>query len=169
MPQLALAFTMQTQQQTEWCWAAVSASISSYFANPPGPSGGPWQQCEVASCALSMPNCCPPGSNPASNQDWYLEKGLTCVNHLSGPPVPGPSPYAYVQQEINSNHPVAVRIGWYNDGGHFVCLSGYDDSSGTQYVDVEDPYYGHSTYDYNAFSTAYQNGAGGWTDTYPVA
>jgi hypothetical protein len=164
-----LAFNMQTQQQTNWCWAAVSASISSYFGNPAGPSGGPWQQCEVANCALNQVSCCANGNTPLCNVDWYLDQGLTCVKHLAGPVVPGPSPYSYVQQEINSNHPVGVRIGWYGDGGHFVALSGWDDSSGTQFVNVEDPWYGPSTYDYNTFSTAYQSGAGGWTHTYPVA
>jgi hypothetical protein len=164
-----LAFTMQTQQETNWCWAAVSASISAYFGVPAGPSGGTWLQCEVANCALKQSSCCQDGSTALCNQDWYLEQGLTCVNHLAGPPVAGPSLYSYIQQEIDADRPVALRIGWYGDGGHFVALSGYDNSSGTQFVDVEDPWYGPSTYDYTAFSTAYQSGAGGWTDTYPVA
>jgi hypothetical protein len=164
-----LPFTMQQQMQTNWCWAAVSASTSSYFGTPPGPSGGPWQQCDVANCALSQTTCCQNGSSAACNQDWYLDQGLTCINHLAGPAVAGPSPYSYVQQEIDSDHPVGVRIGWSSDGGHFVCLTGYDDSSGTQFVDVDDPWYGPSTYEYNAFSTAYQSGASSWTHTYPIA
>jgi hypothetical protein len=164
-----LAFTMQAQAQTYWCWAAVSASTSAYFGGPVGPSGGPWQQCEVANCVLKQTTCCQDGSTSSCNLDAVLEDGLTCVTHLAGAPFSGPSPYSYVKQEIAAGHPVGVRIGWYNDDGHFVCLTGYDDSTGTQFVEVDDPWYGHSTYEYGAFSTAYQNGAGGWTDTYPIA
>src|SRR5450755_5091717 len=118
-----LDFSMQYREQSEWCWAAVSASISSYFGGPAGPAGGPWLQCQVASSVLGQPDCCADGSTASCNQDWYLQDGLTCVNHLGGPPVVGPSPFAYVQQEIDANRPVAVRIGWYpnQDDGHFVC------------------------------------------------
>ena len=164
-----LPFIMQTQLQTNWCWAAVSASTSSFFGGPAGASGGPWQQCEVANCALNQTTCCANGGSSACNQDWYLDKGLTCVNHLAGPVATGPSPYASIKNEINNNRPVGVRIGWYGDGGHFVCVTGYDDSTGTQFVNVDDPWYGPSTYDYTAFCTAYQSGAGGWTHTYPIA
>jgi hypothetical protein len=103
------------------------------------------------------------------NQDWYLEQGLTCVSHLAGAVTAGPLQYPNIKNEIDNNHPVGVRIGWYGDDGHFVCLTGYDDSSGTQFVNVDDPYYGPSTYEYNAFCTAYQSGSGGWTHTYPIA
>lgn len=164
-----LNFTMLQQQQTSWCWAAVSASVSMFFGAPAGPAGGPWQQCDVANCALIQTTCCQNGSTSQCNQDWYLEQGLTCVQHLASPPVTGPSTFAYIQQEIDADRPVGVRIGWYNDGGHFVVLSGYDDSNGLQNVFVEDPWYGPSTYDYNAFSTAYQSGAGSWTHTYPIS
>ena len=37
-----LPFIMQTQLQTNWCWAAVSASTSSFFGGPAGASGGPY-------------------------------------------------------------------------------------------------------------------------------
>jgi hypothetical protein len=50
-----------------------------------------------------------------------------------------------------------------------VCVTGYDDSTGTQFVNVDDPWYGPSTYEHTAFCTAYQSGAGGWTHTYPIA
>ena len=164
-----LAFVMQTQLQTDWCWAAVSASTSSFFAGPPGPSGGPWKQCEVAQCALpGNPACCDQPMPASCNQDYYLENGLTCVNHLAGSPTAGTSPYLDVKNEIDNGHPVGVRIEWYGDGGHFVCLTGYDDSTGTQFVEVDDPYYGHSTYEYSAFCSAYQGG-GSWTHTYPIA
>lgn len=163
-----LTFTMQTQQQTNWCWAAVSTSVANYF-NSPGPSGGPWQQCEVVNAEVAQNTCCSDGATPSCNTDGYLDLALTRVGHLAAPPTAGASPFAYVQQEIGHLRPVGVRIGWIGRGGHFVALSGFDDSNGTQFLDVEDPWYGPSTYVYNAFATAYQNGAGTWTHTYPIA
>lgn len=163
-----LIFAMQSQQQTNWCWAAVSVSVANYF-NTPGPQGGSWQQCDVANAEFGQTTCCQDGSTSLCNRDWYLDRALTRVNHLAGPPQTGPGLYSYIQQEIDANRPVPVRIGWYGDGGHFLALSGYDDTNGNQIVDVEDPWYGPSTYDYNAFCTAYQSGAGAWTHTYPVA
>jgi hypothetical protein len=162
-----LAFGMQSQQQTNWCWAAVSVSIAGYYGTV-GPSGGPWQQCEVANSQLGQTACCANGATPQCNMPWYLDQALTAVGHLAGPPTAGSSPYSDVQQEINANRPVAVRIGWAGGGGHFVVLSGYDDNAGNQFLDVEDPWYGPSLVDYSAFATAYQ-GSGTWTHTYPVS
>ena len=163
-----LGFSMQLQQQTEWCWAAVAASIAAYF-NSSGPSGGPWRQCEVANTVRKQTTCCQNGSSANCNHDDYLDSALTAVKHLAGPVNPSTISYADISQEVDNNRPVAVRIGWYGDGGHFVVLGGYDDSGGAQIVDVEDPRYGPSTYDYTQFCTAYQSGTGKWTDTYPIA
>src|SRR5580704_15794914 len=135
-----LSFTMQSQQQTEWCWAAVAASIAAYF-NSAGPSGGPWKQCEVVKIVRSDATCCQNGTTPNCNHDDLLDSALTVVKHLAGPATPNAISYADIMQELNNNRPVAVRIRWYGDGGHFVVLGGYDDSGGAQNVDVEDPWY----------------------------
>jgi hypothetical protein len=160
-----LPFSMQSQLQSNWCWAAVSASVAGFFGTV-GPSGGPWQQCEIANAEFAQTTCCQDGSTPTCNCDWYLDRALTRVGHLAAPPTPGAILYPDVQQQIAANRPVGVRIGWLGDGGHFVAISGCDDSSGSQMLDIEDPYYGASTYDYTAFATGYQSGAGQWTDTY---
>jgi len=163
-----LPFFMQHQEQTNWCWAAVSVSIANYFSTP-GPSGGPWRQCDVANAELGQSTCCSNGSTSDCNQDWYLDRALTRVSHLAGPVTPAPESFTYVQLEITAQRPVGVRIGWYGGGGHFVAVTGYDDTNGAQQVDIEDPWYGPSTYDYGSFVSAYQSGAGQWTHTYPVA
>jgi hypothetical protein len=162
-----IGFTMQSQQQTEWCWAAVAASVASYF-NSAGPSGGPWRQCEIVSNVRKDATCCKDGTTSNCNHDDYLESALTVVNHLAGPVNSGAMPYGDILHAIDGNKPVALRMGWYGDGGHFIVLDGYDDSGGSQIVDVEDPWYGPSTYDYTQFCTGYQSGTGKWTHTYPV-
>jgi len=163
-----LALSMQTQQQDRWCWAAVSVSVAGYF-NTPGPTGGSWQQCEIVNAELGQTTCCQNGSTSSCNQDWYLDRALQRVGHLASGPNSGAMPFASVQAEINANRPVGVRIGWFQGGGHFVVLRGYDDTGAFQSLDVEDPWYGPSTYDYQQFAAGYQSGAGAWTHTYPLA
>jgi Papain-like cysteine protease AvrRpt2 len=167
MPQ-KLSFIMQSQQQTEWCWAAVSASVAGFF-NSLGPAGTPWKQCEVANKVRNDTTCCQNGASSNCNHDDLLDSALTVVGHLVGPVAANPLLFPGVENEINLNRPVALRIGWYSGGGHFVAIDGYDDTGGVQIVDVEDPWYGPSTYDYTQFCTGYQSGAGQWTHTYPVA
>jgi hypothetical protein len=170
-----LTFTIQDQRpQANWCWAAVSASISDYFGAPAGPSGGPWQKCEVAQAVLGKANCCQNPTPESCDLDSDLTVGLAQVGHSAGDAVHGlpPGLFAYVKQEIDAKRPVVLRIGWYAnpENGHFICLSGYDDSSGSQLVDVEDPYYGRlPSFDFTQLLIAYHNGAGGWTDTYPIS
>src|SRR5580658_6149924 len=103
-----LAFSMQKQEQTNWCWAAVSASTSSFFGGPSGPSGAPWAQCEIANCALGLTNCCAAASSAPCNIDYYLDNGLTCASHLAGPATSGPSPYPNIKNEIDNHRPVGV-------------------------------------------------------------
>jgi hypothetical protein len=156
---------MQLQQQSNWCWATVAASVAGYYATA-GPSGGPWQQCEIVNLELGHNSCCLDGATATCNVPWYLELALTRVGHLARPPV-GPCSFSYTKREIDLNDPVVGRIGWNGGGGHFVVLRGYDDGNDNEFVDVEDPWYGPSTLSHSVFSASYQN-AGAWTHTYPI-
>lgn len=163
-----LAFQMQRQLQSQWCWAAVSSSISSFYGGPNGPSGVPWKQCEVANNAHALATCCDDGSTDECNRDGMLDQGLVVVSHLAGPATGAPENFAYVQQEIDNGHPIGVRITWNQGDAHAVVISGYDTQNGTQLVDVEDPYYDSSTYEIGAFTTGYLSGKGQWNNTYPI-
>jgi predicted double-glycine peptidase len=99
-----------------------------------------------------------------------LDQALEIVSHLAGPALGISESFAYVQQEIDGGRPVGVRIQWKNDGdGHFVVLSGYGSLNDNEIVNVEDPWYGPSTYPISEFTSAYQSGAGQWNNTYPIA
>jgi hypothetical protein len=63
---------------------------------------------------------------------------------------------------VRDGRPLGVRIGWAGGGGHFVVLDGW---IGPASVDIQDPWYGHSVYNYSVFTTRYQ-GTGAWTDSY---
>lgn len=164
-----LNFVMQRQLETNWCWAAVSASVCDFFGGPNGPSGTPWKQCEIVNVAHNLLTCCQDGSTYQCNQDGMLDQGLVIVSHLAGPALGRAEDFAYVQQEIDGGRPVGVRILWTQGDAHAVIISGYDDQNGGQMVEVEDPWYGHSTYDIASFTSGYQSGKGQWNDTYPIA
>jgi hypothetical protein len=155
----SFAFVMQPQMQTNWCWAAVSTSVSHYYN-----ATSVWTQCSVANSELGQSSCCVDGSTPACNVPWYLDRALTLTGNfrsLSN----SPEPFANVQSLVNAREPLGVRIGWSGGGGHFVALHGYATIGTDQFVDVEDPIYGASTVRYVDFCTSYQ-ATGTWTHSY---
>ena len=154
-----LGLSMQQQLQANWCWAAVSSSISHYYN-----SDSAWTQCSIANSELSQSSCCDDGASASCNQPWYLDQALTCVGHFSSVSS-AVEMYNDVQVLVANKEPLGVRIGWLGGGGHFVAISGYTSIGGTQFVDVEDPIYGSSTVTYQGFCTSYQ-GNGTWTHSY---
>jgi hypothetical protein len=156
----SLGFDMQHQLQTNWCWSAVSTSVSRFYN-----AASAWSQCSLANAELGETACCADGSTAACNRDWYLDRGLSRVGNLqswAGAAVP----LSEVEHEVNAGRPLGVRIGWQGGGGHFVVLAGYDDpGTGPGFLRVEDPWYGRSRMAYSAFRNAYQ-GTGSWTHTY---
>ncbi len=157
-----LSFSMQTQSQTQWCWAAVSASVAQYFS-----ASTTWaNQCDVANTTLGRTDCCGTGAGGPCNIPYYLDTALTTVGHYSNV-ISGATNYDGAVAQIDQDRPLGVRIGWSGGGGHFVVVCGYDHDPAipTEEVEVADPYYGSSTLDYNAFKTAYKS-TGTWTHSY---
>ena len=106
----------------------------------------------------------------ACNQAQNLEKALRIVGRLAGPPTTGPLPFGRVQREILAGRPVCARIGWPGSAiGHFTLIYGCTKSkSGNQWLYVEDPLYGSSTWLYSEFCRNYQYAEGRWSHTYPI-
>lgn len=163
-PAHSLAFTMQTQQQTEWCWAATSASVDDFY----GPAGMK-SQCKIVSGVLGGTCCATPGAG-SCNQPYYLDIALTWVGHLAQPCIGTAIALASagagtpsIEDEINAGHPVGCHISWSGGGGHFNAIHGYD--TNTQDVDVADPYYSTHTLPYAVFKTKYQS-TGSWDASY---
>jgi hypothetical protein len=154
-----LTFAMQSQQQLNWCWAAVAVSVAQFYL-----PASPWsQQCDVAGHELTK-SCCPPGSNAACDIPWYLDLALQRVGHLNTWAA-GPVPAATIQGEIDADRPLGTRIAWNTGGGHFVVLSGYSSPAAGHFVTVEDPFWGQSILPLAMFQTAYQ-GTGSWSHAY---
>ena len=158
MAQKELPFNMQHQQQSNWCWSAVSTSVSLFYN-----SGSGWTQCTLANQALGQSSCCNNGGSSACNQAWYLDRALTITgNYVSS--AASTEPMSVIQAQINAGKPLGCRIQWRPNGGHFVIINGYDTVANT--VDVRDPWYGSTeNLPYNTFATNYQN-AGYWNWSY---
>jgi len=157
-----LAFTIQHQRHSNWCWAAVAASIASFYD-----AATRWSQCAVADAELGRSDCCGAGGSGACNVGGYLRTALTLVGHLDDW-TPVSSTLAAVMVEINGGRPLCARIRWVGGGAHFVAVFGYNAagrSSGADLVSVGDPWYGNSDISYAEFRDAYR-GSGTWTHSY---
>ena len=154
----SLAFNMQAQTQSNWCWAATARSVSHYYWFL-----SRWSQCNIACAELSLTTCCDAPVPDACNVSWWLAKALQRTQNFVS--VTGPVDFAAVKTEIDAGRPVGARIGWSGGGGHFCVIYGYTAGLfGDNYFDIDDPIYGKSHLTVSDFSNNYQ-GTGTWTDT----
>jgi Papain-like cysteine protease AvrRpt2 len=157
-----LTFTIQPQQQTNWCWAAVSTSVSHFFT-----AASKWTQCLIANATLPRQDCCGAGAGNINgcNKPWYLDRALTTAGNLRNVEI-RPLNFSEVQAEIQASKPVGSRVGWHGGGGHFMAIVGWlVADSGEQYLDIADPIFLNSQIPFNAYAGAYQSG-GDWTHSY---
>jgi hypothetical protein len=156
----ATGFRVQPQTQGNWCWAAVSTSVSLFYS-----SGGPWTQCSVADAELGRIDCCGSGASGPCDIPWYLDRALTRVGCFAGLTASA-SPVATVQAEVAAVQVLCLRIGWYGGGGHFMAIAGwFTGAGGVVYIEVEDPISGTIQLPYTTLVSSYQN-AGRWTHSY---
>ncbi|MTL14594.1 hypothetical protein GL307_24505 [Nocardia seriolae] len=154
-----LDFQIQRQQQTQWCWAATSASVAAYFD-----AATPWTQCTVVNGEMGRNDCCgAAASTGVCNQPWYLDRALQRVGHFNQ--IMGPMTTLQLGTELTNALPVGARVGWSGGGGHFMALRGRFVSNAVEYVSVADPWYGDSDVTDDVFRTRYQ-GSGTWTHSY---
>jgi hypothetical protein len=154
-----LRFTMQAQQQSQWCWSATSVSVSLYY-NP----SSTWTQCTLANAQRGQTNCCGAGaSGAACNSPDVLDQPLQTVGHFNSMQS-GSVTYATLRNEVVSGRPLCIRVRWgAGPAAHFVAATGFDEG---QFVLVSDCGNGTtSLVAYNTLLTAY-NGSGVWTHSY---
>ena len=152
-------FEMQTQCQTQWCWAAVAASISELSTQ----SANHKQQCEIANDQLQAQHgdCCAAmcGTDDAPfNLPGFLSRALDFVN-CERKMFTTKQSLTKIKKEIRNANPVCVRIRFDGGNEHFVVISGFRPGN---FVVVRDPALGAdetSTIEYNEFPGAYQSGA----------
>jgi hypothetical protein len=145
-----LNFTIYPQENTNWCWAGCSYSVAKFY--DPATS---WTQAKIVNAELGRTDCETDGSSSACNQYWYLDKALARVGYFYKMYTGQPSLYN-TEVELSKQSPVGARIGWSGGGGHFVVISGADNSTG--YVAIKDPWGGATKYlTWNTFCYRYDN------------
>ena len=154
-----LYFSMQHQQQSNWCWAATATSVGLFYE----PASG-WTQCTVANDELGRTDCCGSGASGACNVYGFLNQALTVVGRLDHYGS-GVASVAQIETEVTFARPLGIRVAWSGGGAHFLCIMGQYNVGGVDYVTVDDPIYGRSNVPYTTLQTAYQ-GTGSWTHTY---
>lgn len=155
-------FIMQDQQLDQWCWAAVTASVSQFLL------GSARTPCDVATHLLRKP-CC--RNEDACDEPASLTLALRAFKLLAGSPIQGPLSFAEIQQTIDAGFVIPARIVW--DGNpstaHFVVISGYAvERNGVPQLQVDDPHYGRSIIDHEQFVSSYLD-RGQWQQTYAIA
>ena len=172
-----MVFQMQEQLNSEWCWAAVASSLSS-FLNPQNAM----TQCQIVNQVLKQQggatatiDCCQSGvtAPPACNQPNSLSSALTanswlqCYHPFHLPP-------DVIRNLINRGKPLPILINWregngFLGGGHYVVITGVgpDDPTdhGATLIAVEDPLNGPSVLPYSMLINNYK-GNGCWLYSY---
>ena len=157
-----LAFSIEKQEQANWCWSAVSVSVERFYD-----SNSTRTQCSLANEALQRQDCCADGG-PAQdkcNKPWYLDRVLTITRNYDHMDASSLS-FSDIVQQLNAGSAIGCRIGWFGGGGHFAVIIGsLVAASGTRYVDIADPIWPESQVAFDDFPSSYQTG-GDWTHTY---
>lgn len=159
-----LPVSMEQPAPTEWCWAATTAGICTYYAQSRG-IGTALSACQVAGNCLYV-SCCPEPTDPHDprNREYALQGALDMVGRLADF-TQGVLKFDEIAQEIEAGRPICCHIAWDSsnpDNGHFNAIVGYD--AGTGDVDICDCM-GNQTLPYQTFLTAYR-GSGSWDWTY---
>lgn len=123
------------QEQSEWCWAAVSSSILGYYKKP-------LSQCAIAEYARTKAtwhdygqvDCCksPSGACNYWNYNWGYPGSIQDIlqtNGIENSGVPGVLTHAQVRTEVAARRPFVIRWAWTTGGGHFIVGTGLVDST----------------------------------------
>lgn len=156
----SINFTVQPQEMSCWCWAAVAASIGRYYT----PTSG-WMQCEVANGALDRSDCCSAPSDPwVCNVTWDQTSSLSVTENLAS--ATGQLSVAQVIGQLQAQRPIAVDFHWRGGGGHGFVIIGYNKIMHSEKYVFEDPWFGRTNEFVWGFPTHYYLGPGIWSGSY---
>ncbi len=167
-----LNFRVEPQEQTLWCWAAVSRSIASFY-DPASQR----TQCSIASEVLAEVlggpiECCGPLASTDCNRTSRLDTALRKTGNfvdwfvLDAPRGTWPCiPFEKIREEIDGGRLIASRVGW-ERGGHFQVIYGWIvGASGDRYLRISDPIYKEIDILFEHFASHFQGG-GWWNVSY---
>ncbi|MBJ9993256.1 MULTISPECIES: C39 family peptidase [Paenibacillus] len=117
-------YPVAKQEQTNWCWAASSVSILSYY-------GKSVSQCSFVKATQLKTTCDNVGETVRDVQNglaWYSIHNEYYSGSLS---------WTSLKAQIDTGYPIYVSWAWTSGGGHAVVIYGYSESG--QYVNYMDP------------------------------
>jgi hypothetical protein len=163
-----LRFRIQRQQQSQWCWSAVSTSIR-HFYQP----GATTTQCQLVNQRRGRNDCCG-GTAAASdgarcNIPDNTAEVIDNLGHLQQMQNNSVS-FADLRGQMAAGRPAFMRIQWSGGGRHAVVAAGVEDGDFVIVCDpgsssAADPAQGTtSVVAYDTLRTAY-NGTGSWIGT----
>jgi peptidase C39-like protein/FG-GAP repeat protein len=154
------------QSQEQWCWAASSQMILSYY-------GTSTAQCTMANYCFSQSSCCnnvvwPNGTGSYCNQpNWVFGYGkdmaevLSVYGGISGTGYYSALAWSTLVSEINGGHPFVIGFSWTSGGGHALVGRGYSGSYGY----YNDPWPGEG-YMYASYSWMVSASDHVWDESY---
>lgn len=165
-----VGLTVEMQEQTLWCWAAVAASVGNFYH----PSRR-WGQCEVVNLELGREDCCRTGSSEDCNVEHHLQLALIRVGCFGGAPLrPRILTFEDVKTLLRKGRPPCVRQQWTDGSGHFVAIDCWAETRMSsadkgrpprQTLKVSDPLYGNVIVNYTTLREGYL-GRGEWTHSF---
>lgn len=124
-----------TQEQNQWCWAAVSKCVLNYY-------GDSVDQCYIADYTrnaatwhnFGSQNCCvmPSGECNYWNYNWGEPGSIQDILlHFGKIQTAGKNDSLTIKEittEMTKNHPFIIRWAWISGGGHFLVGHGIKDN-----------------------------------------
>ncbi|WP_027347037.1 papain-like cysteine protease family protein [Hamadaea tsunoensis] len=148
-----LGITMQSQVNSNWCWAASGNTVAAYLGFP---SYSQNQFCNLA-FDRSINSTCPNSqANLGNDQEAFRQIGISPGYYYNGY-----LSYNTVINEIDALRPVMTRIQWQSGGGHMMVLYGYDKSQ--NWVYWGDPWPSDTRYNWATWSYYVSNSSFFWT------
>jgi ABC-type dipeptide/oligopeptide/nickel transport system permease component len=145
-----LSVSAETQQQSNWCWAAVTDMIAKFF-------GANSSQTDIVTYVKgSLVN--------ETGTVYDMQKGLSKYR-ITSTPITTTLGFASVISEINNGQPIGTVIAWSSGGGHAHVIRGYyeDTSNSTQNLYYIDPL--DASYNIMSYSNYLSNSSFHWVNT----
>ena len=177
-------FKVVSQEHSNWCWAAVAASIDTFLDNR---STATQRYIAGAACRSEKGQpmrckedgkACEGKALATCDRTYFLHTVLAELGWLRGEPIRKPLSFEELAGEIDAGRPVAALIKWKeNDGkpgnsGHFITFKGYIvTNAGVRYVSVDDPLFEDTDVPYDVLSDpqhGYRDGRGVWFASFLV-
>jgi hypothetical protein len=156
---LSRPFDLETQSQTEWCWAAVASAVHRYL------DGQYLQQCQVVDRQWPGFGCCAQPSGDDCNQPESLADVLGRLGNRNGDIWFETLQFETLGEQLRADRPVCCGL-VKDQLGHFVVVTGCFYVQGTPFVTLKDPTFGNSekTVSYADLRSGYRETQ--WVETY---